>query len=96
MKKAKAKQALRLVTIPKDEYLRLLAASRRLEEIEAKTRRLLLPRSPIQRNPALRQFVLDRAGTMTIEDIARACAVEFGPGTTSHSSIHRFLQKQAI
>ena len=89
------KQALRLVTIPKVEYLRLLDESRRLGEIEGKRSLILLPRSPIDRIPALRQFVLARAGKMFIKDIVRACADEFGPGVTSRSSIHRFFKRQA-
>jgi hypothetical protein len=89
------KQALRIVTIPKNEYLRLLAANRRLEEIEGQKRMLSVPRSPIDRNLALRQFILDRAGKMYIEDLARACVAEFGPGATSRSSIHRFLRRHA-
>jgi hypothetical protein len=92
-------QGVEVVTIPLSEYADLLAAHRRLAEVEpsgrpVKRRLLAKPASPIDADPEISAFVAARLGKMTQKAILAACVAEFGPRRApSKSAIGRFYQR---
>lgn len=50
-------------------------------------------RSRLYANPAVRAFIDDRIGRMTIRELTAACAAAFGPDSApSHSAIGRYVK----
>jgi hypothetical protein len=97
-------EGVEVVTIPLTEYAYLLAARRRLAELDlagrpASRRRPRRPRlpappkSPIDADPEICAFLAARLGKMTQKDIFAACVAEFGPRAPSKSAINRFFQR---
>jgi hypothetical protein len=52
-----------------------------------------ISRSPIDREPGIRDFIDDRYGRMTIDDIAFACRTTFGNRAPSRSAIGRYVKR---
>jgi len=82
------------VIVPMREYRRLLAHKRASKGPgPASATRGVGPRSSISRNPKLSKFITERAPKMFLRELVEAVRAEFGEGSPSQSSIHRFLKK---
>jgi hypothetical protein len=82
---------INLVTIPLADYAALLDAKKRLNELDSsKPRRF--PASPIERNPEVRDFILERFGKLKHADTIAECKAKFG-WAPSKSALDRFFQR---
>lgn len=84
------------VTITVDEY----EALRRYAEIGRDRKAIssyrALSHSVIARNPALADFILESAITLTTSEVFRQAKAKFGDAVPSRSSVYRFIELMKV
>lgn len=93
--------SLQLVTIHADEYSHLLDCKKRLADAASRLEPFAKrPRSPIERNEEVAEFIRMRIGTTDMRVILAECVERFGwKQTPSQSAAYRYrerLRKQAL
>lgn len=82
---------VKVVTIPLADYVALLDAKKRLEELDAAAPHRY-PASPIDRNPEVRDFIIERFGKLKHAETIAECKAKFG-WAPSKSAIDRFFHR---
>jgi hypothetical protein len=81
------------ITLDLTEYLAIKKAALAFAEYEKRLAHIVsVSRSPIFRNAALADFILESCKTMTQVQIVTACKAAFGEHAPSSSAINRYLK----
>lgn len=84
------------VTISAEEYEALCRYAEIGRDRKAISSYRAVSHSAIARNPALADFILENAVTLTTSEVVKRAKAKFGDGIPSRSSVYRFIELMKV